>query len=443
MTAEAPEPTAAVPEAGGRDRFAPLRRRVAQLILLGLRLANAAAKFALAVYMARYLGLEEVGVYGLLVGATTAIPAILGFGLDDWISRRIVGVPRAEAIRLATTRHLVTIAAEVALQAAVWGVLLGGGLPVAPRTAVLISAILLLEHLAVGDYAIEIGRERPTFANLQLFLRAGAWPLPVIAWGLADPAARTLDVVLGGWLAGLLVMWAMVAVRSLGGGRWRHLGLDRDFLRIALPAGFPFWLATVGAVGNLYLDRFVVSLFLGMEATGVYTFFWSFANVVHTLAVNGIVQPQVPRLIAAERTGDPARFAAERGALARDSLAWAAVLVVGIGVALPLILPWLGRPPLVDNLAIFYVVLLATTARIASDGYGFLLYALNRDHAIAATALGGLAATGLFGITLIPAFGLAGAAIAYLLVGLGLLLARRRIVAAEIGRRAAARGPGQ
>ncbi len=415
-----------------------LARRVRQVTMLGLRLGNAGAKFALAVYMARYLGLEEVGVYGLLVGAATGIPAILGFGLNDWVGRHIVGVPRAVAVPMATTRYAVTLAVQFLLQASLWNALWHAGMPIPVATAALISAILVLEHLAVDDYALEIGRERPTFANVQLFLRAGFWPVPVIAWGLIDPAARTLDVVLWGWLGGLAVMWAMVLARSLSGGRWRHLGFDLAFARAAFAGGIPFWLANAGAVGNLYLDRFVVSAFLGMEATGIYTFFWSFANVVHTLAVNGIIQPQVPRLIAAARSGDPARFAEERRRVAHDSRLWAAVLLVGVGATLPLLLPWLGRPQLQDHLVIFYVVLIATTARIGSDGYGFLLYSLHRDRAIAATALAGVVATGVLGVGLIPFFGLAGAAATYLAVGLGLLMARRRILADEVRLRQAA-----
>ncbi len=430
MTGEAGRPaTSAAVETG---RF---RRRVLQAILLGLRLGNAGAKFALAVYMARWLGLEEVGLYGLLVGAATAVPAILGFGLNDWTARRIVGAPREAAIPAALTRLSVTLGVEAVLQAAAWAALVAAGMPIAASTAMLMSAILVLEHLAIDDYALEIGRERPTFANLQLFLRAGFWPVPVIAWGILDPAARTIDVVLGGWLVGLVVMWAVVLARSLSGGRWRLLRFDRTFPATALRGGVPFWLADAGAVGNLYLDRFVVSAFLGMEATGVYTFFWSFANVVHTLAVNGVIQPQVPRLIAAERSGDPTRFAAERSRLARDSRLWAVLLLGVVGVGLPALLPWLGRPALGENLPIFWVVLVATTARIASDTYGFLLYALHRDHAIAATALTGVAGTGLVGVTLIPLFGLPGAAATYLVVGLGLALVRRRLLGGEVRRR--------
>ena len=414
------------------------RRRFGQLLLLGLRLANAAAKFALALHMVRHLGLADVGIYGLLVGAGTAVPGIFGFGVNDWTARRLVGMPRARAIPIVVTRFALSAAIQVVLQAIGWSLWAAGMVDLPLSTALLIAAILLLEHLAVDDYYLEIARERATFANLQLFLRAGAWPPVVIVWGWIDPAARSLDVVLAGWLTGLVVMWVAVAVRGLGGGRRHHLGLDFDHLVRALRGGVPFWIADVGGSGTLYLDRFIVSGFLGLETTGVYTFFWSFANVVHTLSVNGIVQPQVPRLIAAERGGDPRAFVAERDRLVRESAGWAAILAFGAGVALPILLPWFGRPQLSENLVIFWVILAATAARIGYDGLGFVLYALHRDRTIATTALAAVVATGAVDVVMVPTFGLPGAAAAYLLVGVGLFLVRRRLVAAEIDRRTVA-----
>lgn len=406
--------------------------------MLGLRLTNSLAKFALSLYMVRYLGLAEVGVFGLLVSASTGLPAIFGFGLNDWTARHLVGLDRAKAIPIAVARLSLTLATDLVLLAAFWAAILALDLPIERTTALLMSAILVLEHLAMDEYAIEIGRERIVFVSFQHFFRAGVWPIPVIAWGLLDPAARSLDVVLLGWLAGQAAMWLLVGWRALSGGRWRLLGFDRGYLGGALRGSVHFWLADIGLVGNQHLDRFLVSLFLGLETTGIYVLFWSVANVVHTLSVIGILQPQTPRLIAAERTGDPAAFAAERRRVGRDASLWAALLAIGAGIALPLVLPWFGRPQLAEALPIYYVILAATLARIGSDGFGFVLIALHRDRAIAATALGGVAATAAADLALIPAFGLPGAAAAYLVVGLALVALRRWLVTSEVARRASA-----
>ena len=62
-----------------------------------MRATVTAVKFLLAIYTARYLGLADLGIYGLLVGATTIVPAIAGLGMTDWIVRKIVDLPSAQA----------------------------------------------------------------------------------------------------------------------------------------------------------------------------------------------------------------------------------------------------------------------------------------------------------------------------------------------------------
>lgn len=414
------------------------QRLIVQCLLLGIRLANAAAKFALAVYMARYLGLGDVGVFGLLVGATTGIQAVFGFGLSDWMTRKVVGLDRAQAIPLAMARLALSVGVEILIQAVIWSLLAVLGFLPAPTTVLLIAGILLLEHIAYDLYAIEIGRERTGPANLQFFLRSGAWPPVVILVGLLIPSARTLDMVLLGWLGGLLLMLASALVTSLRGGRWRHLGFNWRGLDEGFRVGIPFWIAETGQIGNLYLDRFLVSAFLGLELTGVYTFFWSYANVVHTLAVNGIVQPQVPKLVAADASGDRGRFEAERRRIMAESRVWGLLLAGSVGIALPFLLPWVDRPMLAQNLWIFAIVLVATLARMAADTAGFLLYSLHRDREIATTSIAGVLIAAALNLALIPQFGILGASVAYLLVGVAVTMLRLRLAQSPRGRIAGA-----
>ncbi|HLC07904.1 MAG TPA: hypothetical protein VJK06_01315, partial [Methyloceanibacter sp.] len=70
------------------------RRLLSQLLLVAMRVGSTMSKFLLAIYTARYLGLADLGIYGLLVGATTIVPAVVGLGMTDWIIRKIVDLPR-------------------------------------------------------------------------------------------------------------------------------------------------------------------------------------------------------------------------------------------------------------------------------------------------------------------------------------------------------------
>ena len=95
-----------------------------------LRMANTAAKFLLALYTARYLGLADLGVYGLLVGGTILTPALLGLGTSDWVVRQIVTMSHAQALAAMTTRLALPVVMHAIAQPLLWLVNVALGAPV-------------------------------------------------------------------------------------------------------------------------------------------------------------------------------------------------------------------------------------------------------------------------------------------------------------------------
>jgi O-antigen/teichoic acid export membrane protein len=257
-----------------------------------------------------------------------------------------------------------------------------------------------------------------------MFLRGGLWPLPVIAWGMLDPAARTLDCVLLGWIGGLVLLWLVLAICVARGGRWRCIAFRWRWLISGIRPSVPFYVKDIAAAASLHLDRFLISAFLGLELTGVYTLFWSITNVVHNLAVYSVVHPQIRNLIAAHGNADDIAFQSAERKIMIEAACWTGALALGAAVVAPFLFPMLGRPALQDNMAAFLLILLATLMRIGADCYGFMLLALHRDHAIAVISIAGAVMSAVLNVVLIPLFGMSGAALAYLLTGASLMIAR-------------------
>jgi O-antigen/teichoic acid export membrane protein len=180
----------------------------------------------------------------------------------------------------------------------------------------------------------------------------------------------------------------------------------------------------VSSTISVFLDRFLISLFLGLELTGVYTLFWSIVNVVHQLAVGDIVRAQLPSLIAAGQNPDQTTFRSLERRFQIEIAGWTVLLAVGAAIAVPLLLPLLNQPLAQDHLAVFWLILFATVLRIGADFYGFVLLALNRDRTIAWVAAAGALASAALNLLLIPAFGLIGAGAAYAVTSGGLFVAR-------------------
>jgi O-antigen/teichoic acid export membrane protein len=399
------------------------RRLFDQLLRFSMRAIAMGSKFLLAIYTARFLGLADLGIYGLLVGATTIVPAIVGLGMTEWISRRLVDLPRAQALPLIASRLSLTLGIHLVVQpiALATDVILGEPIPL--EIALLCGAILLLDNLGTEASDMLIARRRIMLAYSLAFLRVGFWPIPVMVFGLIYPEARTLEFLLMCWLAMLAVSWLALFALLLPDGRWR---LMRPQSRLVLPelrGSLVLYTKDVSST-SVFLDRFLISLFLGLELTGVYTLFWSIVNVVHQLAVGDIVRAQLPSLIAAGQAPDQTAFRSLERRFQIEIAGWTVLLAAGTAVAVPLLLPLLNQPLAQEHLPVFWLILFATVLRIAADFYGFVLLSLNRDRAIAWVAAGGALASAALNLLLIPAFGLMGAGAAYAVTSGGLFFAR-------------------
>jgi O-antigen/teichoic acid export membrane protein len=391
---------------------------------MAFRIGNMAAKFLLALYTARYLGLADLGIYGLIVGGTILTPALLGLGTSDWVVRQIVTMTRTDALAAITTRLALPVVMHAIAQPVLWLVNLALGSPVPWPLVWASGLILFLEHVANDASDLLIARGRALLAGFLLFVRAGLWPFAAIAWGMLDPAARTLNSLLMCWIGGLVLLWIVLAGYVIAQQRWRYMRLRWRWLFAGVPASVPFYIKDLAAAASLHLDRFVISFFLGLELTGVYTLFWSIANVVHNLAVYGVVHPQLPTLIAAHKRADGAEFRPVQRRILFEAATWSAILAIGAVIAVPWALPYLDRPALQANLPIFWLILLATLTRVGADCYAFILLALHRDRAIAVISVAGAVASAALNMLLIPFLGLAGAGTAYLVTGSGLWMAR-------------------
>lgn len=400
------------------------RRLLGQLLLVAMRVGATMSKFLLAIYTARYLGLADLGIYGLLVGATTVVPAIAGFGMTDWIMRKIVDLPREQALPLIASRLSLTLCIHLAVQPLAFAADILLGEPIPLRSAVLCGAILLLDNLGNEAANMLMARRRIFLSYMLTFLRAGAWPIPVMAIGLLYPETRTLEFLLLGWLGMLVVCWLMMMALVLTKGRWRHLRPRVGILLRDLHGGLVLYVKDVSSTISMFLDRFLISMFLGLELTGVYTLFWSIANVMHSLSVYGVLQAQLPQIIATAQTADQASFRALERHLQIETGIWALLLSLGAAIATPLLVPFLDQPLVQDYLPIFWVILFATLLRVAADAYGFALLALHRDRATAIIALGGAIASAGLNLILTPLAGLWGAAIAFAITSGGLFTAR-------------------
>lgn len=367
-------------------------------------------RFALSFYIVSQLGLEAAGIYGLAIGAIGIVPATVGWGLNYFISREVVGHTPATAAGLIRDRLTITIASLlagtiVAVPVLVW---MTGGLS---ETAILILVLLWLETLALDIYMPMIGLEMALFANVMVFIRSALWIPIVVGIGFLYPPLQTLNAIFLGWIASHFVAYAMLFVHlrrwPIREGLRERMQLGRLGKRVR--TAWYIYFSDLGIVGLGYADRFILNALLGLTATGIYSFYFSITNALQTLIATAVVQLALPRMVRAARGGDRAEWRAELRRQMTKTLAYAGVLGAIIFVATEVIfyVSPEGRFPVYRTL--LAVMLLAATIRSGSDLLNISITSMGRDRAYAATNVAGVVMALVFGASFMWLFGLIGA----------------------------------
>lgn len=390
-----------------------------------IRLATLGLRFLLSFYVIKYLGYDAAGVYGLTVGVTGLAPAVIGWGLNYFVAREVVGLSPAEAAIRVRNRLFVTI---VSLSlATVLAVLLSFYLhrSITPLYA-LIAVLVWLETIGLDLHLPLIGLDKAIVANVLVLLRSAAWIPFVIGLGLLFPQFRSIETVLCAWIVSnvfALVVLGIVA-RQWKLGSVLSRDVDFDWITNRLKKSWHIYVSDVSLVGLMYLDRYIVSFFLGLSATGIYTFFWSLSNSLQTLVSTAVVQTALPVLVATYASGNREAW---REALRVEFIKVVSIstgAAVAIFAASEVALRYMAMEGLSEHRGLFLLLLAAAVLRSCSDLGNVGLLSTKKDASYAAINTIGVCLSTAMTCVGIVAYGLTGAGIAIFLTAIILLLMR-------------------
>lgn len=347
--------------------------------IMGMRGGMLVGKFLLALFIARFMGLEALGVYGLIAGAAAVGQVVMRFGLFAVLSRDAVAQPLRELTR--HLRHYATgcILAYLCLLPAVLAV----GMHF-DRTALaaLAFGVVLLEHAVYDVFVLTNNLQRPKLANALYATQSAAWIYLFIVLAFLHPPLRSLEAVMGFWMAGGLLALC-IALLLTRRWPWRAAfaaPFERAWFGPNLKRSWRLYVGEVINTGTLYLDRYLITLFLSLELVGVYVLFWQVSNAICNLVGAGVLQMYRPRLILAHRQGDGAWF--RNVYLSCLQRCVAAMLALGAvaAVIVPVLIDHSGQPLAVDYLPLLWLMLGAMVFRIGMDAAKLALFAQSRDR---------------------------------------------------------------
>jgi O-antigen/teichoic acid export membrane protein len=385
-------------------------RSLKHAVNVALRFASLVAKLGLALYMGRYFGLEDMGVYGLVFGAVMILSGALGLRLDYIVARDLVGSTPADTLGIMRDQTVFLLLNHFLLALAMLAFSLMAYAGMEAKILIFIFALSVVENFASAIHVNMTSLGRPVLANLLFFVRAASWVFPVVVLGILDPAYRTVNVVLEWWIFGVLgsLGLALWFLRHLPWPNVWHHPIRWEWIKAGVRKSSLIWLGTIGLAAGMYVDRFVVMEFLGLDYVGIATFYFSFTTALLTLVDSGVLAFAYPRLIKLHRQGDRRAFRHEAGKAGLHTALFATVLVVGIGIGVPLIGYIFHRPEFVRETKTLWLMLAGTWLRANAESLYYVLFARGQDKAIWLGNLLFLIPAFGFNIVLVPYLGLPG-----------------------------------
>jgi O-antigen/teichoic acid export membrane protein len=400
-------------------------KKLSSLVNVGFRGSTLVFRFLLSFYIIKYLGYDATGIYGLTVGAIGILPAVVGWGLNYFVFREVVGKAPLDAASMVRNRLVVTTVTLAVLTVVALVAALATGHAIT-TLHLLIVVLIWLETYGLDIHLPLIAQEMATQANLLVFVRSALWVPIVIGLGVFLPTFRTLEVVFAGWIISYAAAVALLAyfLRSWPLREVMKTAVDYDWIKDRLRHSWHIYMSDLSIVGLIFIDRYIVSYMLGLTLTVIYTFFWSLTNALQTLMQTAVTQLALPVLFKAYSDNALSRWKTVFRQQMKKAAVISTIMGVGIFIGTEVLIRLMGMNELGEHRDLFLLMLLAAMIRSFADLLNIGLTSRKKDRHYATINVMGLCLSVLMAFAMMALFGFIGAGIASLITAILITLIR-------------------
>jgi len=377
-----------------------------------LRLISIGGKFLLLMFIAKYMTLEDLGVYGLFVSTSSLAMFVLGFEFHGYATRELIKhdtLTRSQVIWNQGRFHGVAYLLVMPLFISIFW------LNVLPWNLVVWFYIILVgTHITQELSRILIAIYRPLSAYMIIAGTNSFWVFPVVLLMVIEPNFRTLDFILGTWaIAGFLSSAVGVFyIKKLGLLEFKEVSTDWLWVIKGLKICWVFLVISLCYKIIELSDRYFIQFFLGEGFVGVYTFFGSIARVLQDIVSIGILTTIFPLLITCYHNRDVENWRLRIKQMTRDVTIATVLLFPLFIIGIYILLPILGKEQFTKELTTYIILLVSSVILNLSLIPHYILYATRADFPLLYATLSGAILNIILNSILIPLYGIMGAAIA-------------------------------
>lgn len=381
------------------------------LTAIGIRVVGLISKFLLVICLVQYFQPSELGLYGVLTAVLAYILFFLGLEFYNYTSRALVGASNEEQsliIKEQFTLYTITFI----LLSPLFYILIYMDI-LSNTLGIWFFLLVLFEHVSNELMRILIALAHPYLANLIFFIRQGLWIFVLLPIFYFFPSSRHFNILFIAWVIGAAFS-CIIGFIPLAYLPWRNVWnqpIRWSIIWQGLLISRPFILSAFCALSLLYIERFFVSYYCGLEAAGIYTFYAGLSLTLHNLVNTGVAKMRLAQLLAAWKQNNKIEFYNE----AMHMLKYTAIFVFVFSTfSIILIVPFvtlLNKAIYLNNLPIFYFLLCGAACRSIADVPLYTLYAQHRDKLILLINFTSFFIIIVGNIILVPRIGFIGAAI--------------------------------
>ncbi len=381
--------------------------RLLPWILMLMRGITLAVKFIFTLFIAKYISLDVLGIYGLVVAAGILSPAVLGVGIMHSLSRAAVKQPLAQTKKdlFQYMGYLSSLYLVIALSTVAYFVVKGDWL-----LATLILVVIFLEHINGECYQLMINLSRPFLADTMHFTRSASWILVYMVVAALIPSFRNIYALLIAWLIGgaiCTLVYAIVISRLPNMDSKENDSLW-SWLKLNVKKSSWLYANGVATTGANYGDRYLIGALLNLELTGVYLFFWQIQSALSNLIYTGLIQIARPAFVKNFSQEKPDWMMVSH--LIRNTAFMAIIFSLIALLGMAVVLPYLNMPLVSHYYSLFAFILVAFIFNVIAEAQVLVFYSKYKDHQVSFITFIVFACNFIGCLVTIPFFGLWGAA---------------------------------